>query len=79
MEDFSLQVEKRMVAGHKARHLRAEGLVPAVVYGGNEAAQNIQPGARELDRTLDKGGAATLLNLVGPGGIGKTRLALTDP
>ena len=37
MEDFSLQVEKRTSTGHKARHLRSEGVVPAVVYGGGEA------------------------------------------
>jgi large subunit ribosomal protein L25 len=77
MEDFSLQVEMRTGIGHKARHLRAEGLVPAVVYGGTEAAQNIQLGARELDRTLDKGGAAMLLNLVGPD-FPKTRVLIRE-
>ncbi len=77
MEDFSLQVEKRTGTGHKARHLRAEGVVPAVVYGGGQASQNIQLGARELDRTLEKGGAATLLNLVGPD-FPKTRVLIRE-
>ena len=54
MDNFSLQVENRIDIGGKARHLRAAGKVPAVVYGGNGAAQNIQLGARELDRVLSE-------------------------
>ncbi len=77
MENFSLQVEKRTDIGSKARHLRAEGKVPAVVYGGNGAAQNIQLSARELDRVLEKGAAAALLHLTGPG-LPKTRVLIRE-
>lgn len=65
MDDNTLQVESRSDIGHKARHLRAGGVVPAVVYGGNGPSQNIQLNERELDRLLGRGGAASLLNLVG--------------
>ncbi len=77
MTDFSLQVEKRSGAGSKGRHLRAAGLVPAVVYGGNGGTQTIQLGARELDRTLEKGGASSLLYLVGPD-FPKTRVLIRE-
>lgn len=77
MTDFSLQVEKRSSAGSKGRHLRAAGLVPAVVYGGNDGTQTIQLGARELDRTLEKGGATSLLYLVGPD-FPKTRVLIRE-
>ena len=77
MDNFSLQVENRIDIGGKARHLRAAGKVPAVVYGGNGAAQNIQLGARELDRVLEKGGAAALLNLTGPD-FPKTRVLIRE-
>lgn len=77
MTDFSLQVEKRSGAGGKGRHLRAAGLVPAVVYGGNGGTQTIQLGARELDRTLEKGGATSLLYLVGPD-FPKTRVLIRE-
>ena len=77
MENFSLQVEKRTVIGSKTRHLRAEGKVPAVVYGGNGVAQNVQLSARELDRVLEKGGAAALLNLTGPG-LPNTRVLIRE-
>ncbi len=65
MEDFTLQVAMRSGTGHKVRHLRSEGWVPAVVYGGSDPSQNIQLNARELDRVLIKGGASNLLNLEG--------------
>lgn len=65
MEDFTLQVEARSSTGHKARHLRSEGWVPAVVYGGSDPSQSIQLNARELDRLLARGGASNLVNLEG--------------
>lgn len=77
MEDFTLQVEKRTSTGHKARHLRAEGWIPAVVYGGAEPSQKVQLRAREFDRVLIKGGASNLLNLEGTG-FPRTRVLIRD-
>lgn len=77
MDDSTLQIEMRSGTGHKARHLRTQGVVPAVVYGGNGPSQNVQLGARELDRVLDRGGAASLLNLEGDG-FPRTRVLIRE-
>ena len=77
MENFSLQVEKRNASGPKARHLRSQGLVPAVIYGGAEPAEHLQTDERELGRVLDKGGAASLLNLMGAD-FPKTRVLIRE-
>jgi large subunit ribosomal protein L25 len=77
MEDFTLQVEKRSSAGHKARHLRAAGWVPAVLYGGPESAEQLQLIERDLDRMLAKGAASHLLNLVGTD-FPKTRVLIRE-
>lgn len=77
MNDNTLQVEMRSDIRHKVRHLRAAGVVPAVVYGGSEPSQNIQLGERELDRLLGRGGAASLLNLVGEG-FPRTRVLIRE-
>jgi large subunit ribosomal protein L25 len=77
MEDFTLQVEKRTSTGHKARHLRATGWVPAVLYGGPEPTEQLQLVERDLDRMLVKGAASQLLNLVGAD-FPKTRVLIRE-
>ena len=77
MEDFTLQVENRTSTGHKARHLRATGWVPAVLYGGAEPTEQLQLVERDLDRMLTKGAASQLLNLVGAD-FPKTRVLIRE-
>lgn len=77
MDDFTLQVQPRAEAGPKPRHLRAEGIVPGIVYGGGKPAQAIQLGERDLDRMLEKSGASNLFNLVGDG-FPKTRVLIRE-
>lgn len=77
MDDFKLEVAKRTDTGHKVRHLRAEGTVPAVVYGGDAPSQNVQLNARELDRLLGRGGASNLLSLEGDD-FPKTRVLIRE-
>lgn len=67
MSEYTLSVYDREVTGHRTRHLRTEGLVPAVVYGGKQPAQKIQVNERELGRLLSHGGALHLVELVGEG------------
>jgi large subunit ribosomal protein L25 len=55
----------RTAIGHKVRHLRAEGVVPAVLYGGDHPSQNLQVDERSLDRLLTHGGSSHLIQLVG--------------
>lgn len=77
MDDFTLQIEPRSDTGHKARHLRAEGIVPAVVYGGVQPSQMVQLPEREFERMLSKGGATNLLMLQGEG-MGSTRVLIRE-
>ncbi|MER2599702.1 MAG: 50S ribosomal protein L25 [Caldilineales bacterium] len=77
MDDFTLQIEPRNATGHKARHLRAEGMVPAVIYGGTQPSQMVQLPAREFERMLSKGGTSNLLTLQGEG-FGNTRVLIRE-
>lgn len=53
MTDFSLNVEVREVHGRRpSRRLRREDRVPAVIYGGGEAAQSITLSQREISRLI---------------------------
>ncbi|WP_375290356.1 50S ribosomal protein L25/general stress protein Ctc [Qipengyuania sp.] len=53
---LTLPAEARERAGKGAsRHLRREGRVPAVIYGGKEEPQMIHVEAKELIRMLDTG------------------------
>lgn len=77
MEDFTLQVEKRASSGPKPSRLRAEGYIPAVIYGGSAPTEHLQLVERDLDRMLIKGAASHLLNLVGPD-FPKTRVLIRE-
>lgn len=53
MTDFSLMAEARDVHGRRpSRRLRREDRVPAVIYGGGEAAQSISLSQREISRLI---------------------------
>lgn len=67
MEEFTLTVQERSLLGHKVRHLRSEGLVPAVVYGAGQPASTLQIEHRELERLIKQGGGAHIISLVGEG------------
>lgn len=66
MEKFTLAVQPRQETGHKVRHLRAEGWVPAVIYGGGQPSQSLQVDKVAVDRLLYRGGATHLIELEGP-------------
>jgi large subunit ribosomal protein L25 len=67
MEQIQLKVEPRSVTGKMVRHLRREGLVPAVIYGHHTRPIPIQVVERELGYVLQRGGANQLIALVLPG------------
>lgn len=77
METFALTVEKRDIAGHKVRHLRTQGIVPAVVYGAGEPAQMIQIDGKSLETLLARGGATHVIDLDGAG-IPKGRVLIRE-
>lgn len=77
METYVLSVQKREVSGHGVRHLRTEGLVPAVVYGAGEPATMIQVNARDAEALLSRGGATHLIELEGLNG-GRDRVLIRE-
>lgn len=77
MAEYTLHVQPRSTVGHHNRHLRATGFVPAVIYGGKQATQNLQIEERELDRLLSHGGALHLISLVGDNFV-ETRALIRD-
>ena len=63
MENVELRTESRFVSGKKVKHLRAEALIPAVVYGPDLAGKSIQVQERPLFKTLQQAGSTALINL----------------
>lgn len=63
MEHVELRTESRTVHGKKVKRLRAESLIPAVVYGPDLAGTSIQIEERPLSRTLRQTGSTALINL----------------
>jgi large subunit ribosomal protein L25 len=62
MERVALQSVSRTVEGKQVKKLRAEGLIPAVVFGPDTPAQAIQAPERAVDKTLRQAGSM-LINL----------------
>lgn len=54
--DISLKLDTRTVAGKKVAKLRAEGLVPSVVYGGKSEPVNTQSGVVETTKVAHTAG-----------------------
>ena len=66
MQRLKLEVRVRDTAGRSAaRKLRAQGAVPAILYGRGVEALSLAIDGRSLERVLRKG-ANTLLDLAGP-------------
>jgi large subunit ribosomal protein L25 len=63
MEYVELKSESRTVHGKKVKRLRAEHLIPAVVYGPDLAGKTIQVQERPLFKTLQEAGSTMLINL----------------
>ncbi|MCS6844366.1 MAG: 50S ribosomal protein L25 [Caldilineales bacterium] len=77
METFVLSAQRRHVSGHKVRHLREEGWVPAVVYGAGQPADMIQVEAKAVEALLDRGGLTHLIELQGLNG-GRDRVLIRE-
>lgn len=68
MSELKLEAQPRTVTGRKVRQLRAQGLVPVVVYGKNTKPINLQVNARSLELTLQRGGTSQLVQVDVAGG-----------
>lgn len=60
MEKVILDAELRGVGRHPVRELRAEQLVPAVVYGASTPAQPIAVNAKDLQKALHQAGTGLM-------------------
>lgn len=63
MEHVKLQSSRRTVLGKQVKHLRREGLIPAVLFGAKQESTPIQVQERELDSVLRQAGSTALIEL----------------
>jgi large subunit ribosomal protein L25 len=63
MANVRLEAKEREMVGKKVKRLRADGWIPAVLFGAKQAATPVQVEERELDRTLRQAGATALVDL----------------
>jgi len=75
MERVELRSEARTTFGKKVKHLRAENLIPAVVYGPDMDSQAIQIDERGLFKVMQEAGSTALIDLF-VGDAKKPRLVL---
>lgn len=63
MEEIKLSIKSREVIGRKVNSLRAEGMVPGIVYGHGVKNRNVVIGERELEKIYDEAGESSLIDL----------------
>lgn len=73
MNDISLKLDKRTVTGKKVVHLRKDGLVPSVVYGGKTEPVATQSIATDTAKIVSAAGKHTPVHLIVDG---KKKLAI---
>lgn len=59
-----LKADSRTMLGKKVRRLRAEGVIPATVYGQQTQPQSIQVDARDLAAVIRQAGRNQLIDLI---------------
>ncbi len=68
MDALNLQAKTREIKGKKVRALRAEGLIPAVVYGHGFESRSLAVDYRAFEKVFAKAGESSLVDLaVGDG------------
>jgi large subunit ribosomal protein L25 len=63
MADLQLTAQHRTVTGRKVKQLRAQGLIPIVLYGKTISSEVLQIDERNLERVLHSGGMSRLIEL----------------
>jgi large subunit ribosomal protein L25 len=58
---IELTAQPRTVTGSKVRHVRAEGFVPAVIYGKGMESVNLQVPTKDFERVYKQAGESTLV------------------
>lgn len=60
-QKVELTAQERTVVGHKVKHLREDGIMPAVMYGKGQQAVSLQVPIKDFDRVLKIAGESTLV------------------
>lgn len=60
---LELTASAREITGARVRHLRADGILPAVLYGKGQEAVNLQLPMKDFERTYREAGESTLIYL----------------
>ncbi|MEY4744905.1 MAG: ribosomal protein large subunit ribosomal protein [Candidatus Parcubacteria bacterium] len=68
MEALTLDAKKREVKGKQVKKLRAEGLIPAVVYGHGVDSKDLAVDYRAFEKLFSKAGESSLIDLAVEGG-----------
>jgi large subunit ribosomal protein L25 len=78
-KQVKLKAEPRMSVGRSAvRKLRARGLIPAVIYGGNDKPQPLQVAAREINAMMSHASGENVLVELEIAGENSSRTALVQ-
>src|SRR6476646_6591229 len=78
-KQVKLKAEPRTVTGRSAaRKLKAQGVIPAVVYGGKEKPQSLQVSARDISAMLSHASGENILVELEIAGAKAGRLALVQ-
>ena len=78
-KQVKLKAEPRKEMGRSAaRHLRARGLIPAIVYGGKDQPQPLQVAARDINAMMSHASGENVLVELEIAGDGSTRTALVQ-
>jgi large subunit ribosomal protein L25 len=78
-KQVKLKAEPRAEVGRSAvRKLRARGLIPAVIYGGNDKPQPLQVAARDINAMMSQASGENVLVELEIGGDGQSRTALVQ-
>src|SRR5256714_13761807 len=78
-KQVKLKAEQRPTVGRSAvRKLRARGLIPAVIYGGNDKPQPLQVSARDINAMMSQASGENVLVELEIGGDGQSRTALVQ-
>ena len=78
-KQVKLKAEPRTNVGRSAvRKLRARGLIPAVIYGGNDKPQPLQVTARDINAMMSQASGENVLVELEIAGEGSSRTALVQ-
>jgi large subunit ribosomal protein L25 len=76
MDKHTLTAQKRDVVGRKVKTLRAQGLLPANIYGKKVKSQSISVGLKDFEEIFKKAGETSLVTLVLKNGKSEERAVL---